>query len=311
MALFLTFLGRVAFFGLIITQSVFLSTYLAKYEGKSNWYFAALSFGPAVLAWILLLYLKWLYLGWVVRMWSLYLIALVLNIAMVVAIVGDRISKTEFLSPNVLKAILCITPLLLLLLLNTGDLDDSHETYKETEIVSKLYLPMTVDLFDGVEMIDIVLEAREYDLGIPKAFSTAMFVLACISFLVLVSPWHMLETRVTDKGPKRRFRTSLYHNIVQIVFVNVPFLVFRARVSFMSGKDQSIFIAKNGIGIVLSILEIHNLIRDRHRVRPGDQGQQRDQGQQGGDQAQQGDQGQQRDQGHQEDQEQQGDQGDQ
>ena len=184
-------------------------------------------------------------------------------------------------------------------------LDDSHETYKETEIVSKLYLPMTVDQFDGVEMIDIVLEAREYDLGIPKAFSTAMFVLACISFLVLVSPWHMLETRVTDKGPKRRFRTSLYHNIVQIVFVNVPLLVFRARVSFMSGKDQSIIIAKNGIGIVLSILEIHNLIRDRHRVRPGDQGQQ------GGDQGQQGDQGKQRDQGHQEDQEQQGDQGDQ
>ena len=122
MALFLTFLGRVAFFGLINTQSVFLSTYLAKYESKSNWYFAALSFGPAVLAWILFLYLKWLYLGWLVRIWSLYLIALVLKIAMVIAIVGDRISKTEFLSPNVLKAILCITPLLLLLLLNTGDL---------------------------------------------------------------------------------------------------------------------------------------------------------------------------------------------
>ena len=46
-----------------------------------------------------------------------------------------RISNTEFLSPNVFKAILCITPLLLLLLPNTGDLDDSHENHKETEIV--------------------------------------------------------------------------------------------------------------------------------------------------------------------------------
>ena len=98
----------------------------------------------------------------------------------------------------------------------------------------------------------------------------------------------MLETRVTDKGPKRRFRTLLYHNIVQIFFVNVPFLVFRARVSIMSGKDESIFIAKNGIGIVFSILEIYNLIRDRHRVRPGDLGQQGDQGHQE-DQEQQGD----------------------
>ena len=292
MASFLTFLGRLAFFGLIITQSVFLSAYLAKYEGNSNWYSMVFTFGPAVAAWIVCLHLKSLYLGWLFRIWGLYIVALVVNIAVVVIMLGDRISKTEFLSLNVLKAILCITPLLLLLLLNTGDLDDSHETYKETEIVSKLYLPMTVDLFDGVEMIDIVLEAREYDLGIPKAFSTAMFVLACISFVMLVSPWHMLETRVTDKGPKRRFRTLLYHNIVQIFFVNVPFLVFRARVSFMSGKDESIFIAKNGIGIVFSILEIYNLIRDRHRVRPGDLGQQGDQG-------------------HQEDQEQQGDQGDQ
>ena len=279
MASFLTFLGRMTFFGLIFIQSVFLSAYLAKYEDKFNWHFMALSFGPAVLAWIILLKLEWLYLGWLVRIWGLYIMALDLNIAMVVAFVGDKISKTESLSPNVLKAILCITPLLLLLLLNTGNLDESQETYKETEIVSKLYLPMTVDLFDGVEMIDIVLEAREYDLGIPKAFSTTMFVLACISFVVLLSPWHMFETKVTTKGPIRRFRTSLYHNIVQIVFVNVPFLVFRARVSFMSGKDESIFITKNVIGIVLSILEIRNLIRDRHRVRPGDLGQQGDQGQ--------------------------------
>ncbi|XP_027045756.1 uncharacterized protein LOC113673547 [Pocillopora damicornis] len=87
MASFSTFLRRVAFLGLITIQSILLSAYLAKYDGK-------------------------------------YIIML-----------GDRISKTEFLSPNVFKAILCITPLLLLLLPNTGDLDDSHENHKETEIV--------------------------------------------------------------------------------------------------------------------------------------------------------------------------------
>ena len=262
MASFSTFPRRVAFLGLMTIQSILLSAYLAKYEGNSNWYYIAFTFGPAVAAWIVCLCLKSLYLGWLFRIWGLYIVALVVNIAMVVIMLGDRISKTELLSLNVLKAILCITPLLLLLLLNTGDLDDSHET----EIVSKLYLPMNVDLFDGVEMIDIVLEAREYDLGIPKAFSTAMFVLACISFVMLVSPWHMLETKVTDKGPKRRFRTSLYHNFVQIFWVNLPFLVFRSGVSFMSGEDESIFIAKNGIGIVLSIMEIHE-VRELRRVR--------------------------------------------
>ena len=251
-----------AFFGLIITQCLFLSAYLARYEGSSNWYLTTIFFGPAVFLWILCLLFKALHLGCLFCIWVLYIVALVVNIAMVYGIVGDRIDKTEFLGPNVLKMILCITPLLLLLLLNTGDLDDSDD--EEREIVSKLCFPMAVDLFDGIEMIDIVLEEREHDFGIPKAFSTAMIVLACLS--MLVSPWQMVENKLTKDGPKIRFRTALYRSIVQIVFVNLPFLVIRAVVFFMFGKDESIFIAKNGIAIVLSILEIRCNRRRLRRV---------------------------------------------
>ena len=125
---------------------------------------------------------------------------------------------------------------------------------------------MTIDLFDGVEIIHIVLEGKEYGLGIPKAFSTAMFALACFKFIVLVSPWQMVETKLTKDWWKPRFRTKFYRNIVQIVCVNVPFLVIRAVVFSMFGKDESIFIAKNGIGIVLSIMEIHE-VRELRRVR--------------------------------------------
>ena len=266
MASFLTWFGRFAFFGLINTQCFILSAYLAKYEDSSKWYLTAISFGPAIFVWILLLLFKALYLSCLFRIWGLYIVALVVNIAMVFGKVGDRIDKNEFLGPNVLKMVLCITPLLLLLLLNTGDLDDSDD--EEREIVSKLCFPMAVDLFDGIEMIDIVLEEREHDFGIPKAFSTAMIVLACLS--MLVSPWQMVENKLTKDGPKIRFRTALYRSIVQIVFVNLPFLVIRAVVFFMFGKDELIFIAKNGIAIVLSILEIRNLFRLR-RAKQEDQ----------------------------------------
>ena len=259
MASFIIWLGRLAFFCLITTQSMFLSAYLGKYEGTSNWYFMAFSFGPAVFVWVLLLIFKALYLGCLFRIWGLYIMALVLNIAMVFEKVGDRIDKTEFLGPNVLKMVLCITPLLLLLLLNTGDLDDSDD--EERKIVSKLCFPMAVDLFDGIEMIDIVLEEREHEFGIPKAFSTAMIVLACLS--ILASPWQMVEIKLTEEWPEIRIRTALSRNIFQIAFVNLPFLVIRAVVFFKFGKDESIFIAKNGIAIVLSILEIRNLLRLR------------------------------------------------
>ena len=261
LASFLTRFGRFAFFGLIITQCYFLSAYLANYEGTSNWYLMVFSFGPAVFVWIFLLFFDALYLGCLFRIWGLYIVALVVNIAMVFGKVGDRIDKTEFLGPNVLKMVLCITPLLLLLLLNTGDLDDSDVNDKEREIVSELCFPMAVDLFDGIEMIDIVLEEREHDFGIPQAFSTAMVVLACLS--MLVSLWQMAENKLTEEGWNIRFRSALYRNIVQIVCVNLLFLVIRAVVFFVFGKNESIFI-KNGIAIVLSILEIR---RNRRRLR--------------------------------------------
>ena len=249
----------IAFFGPIITQCIFLSAYLKKYDSESNWYLTIIFFGPAVIVWILLLIFKAQYFCCLFRIWGLYIVALVVNIAMVFGKVGDRIDKTEFLGPTVLEMVLCITPLLLLLLLNTGDLDDSDD--EEREIVSKLCFPMAVDLFDGIEMIDIVLEEREHEFGIPKAFSTAMIVLACLS--ILESPWQMVEIKLTEEGPEIRIRTALCRNIVQIAFVNLPFLVIRAVVFFMFGKDESIFIAKNGIAIVLSILEIRNLRRLR------------------------------------------------
>ena len=259
MASILTWLGRLAFFGLIITQCLFLSAYLARYEGSSNWYLTTIFFGPAVFVWILRLLFKALHLGCLFCIWVFCIVALVVNIEMVFVIVRDRIDKTEFLGPNVLKMILCITPLLLLLLLNTGDLDDSDD--EEREIVSKLCFPMAVDLFDGIEMIDIVLEEREHDFGIPQAFSTAMVVLACLS--MLVSLWQMAENKLTEEGWNIRFRSALYRNIVQIVCVNLLFLVIRAVVFFVFGKNESIFI-KNGIAIVLSILEIR---RNRRRLR--------------------------------------------
>ncbi|RMX54711.1 hypothetical protein pdam_00011533 [Pocillopora damicornis] len=63
MASFSTFLRRVAFLGLITIQSILLSAYLAKYDGKYSWYFITFSFGSAVVAWIVCLYFKSLYLG--------------------------------------------------------------------------------------------------------------------------------------------------------------------------------------------------------------------------------------------------------
>ena len=113
---------------------------------------------------------------------------------------SGTVDKNRFLGPNVLKVTACMTPLLLLLLLNTAK--DAKE-YKE--VVSKLSYQMAVDLFDAVEMLDIVLDEKEHNYGIPKGFGLSMIVLACISFLL--SPWQMAENNL-EKG-KLRKRTAI------------------------------------------------------------------------------------------------------
>ena len=108
--------------------------------------------------------------------------------------------------------VLWITPVLLLLILHTAD--DSDQTDEHRELVSKLSYQMAIDLFDAVEMIDIVLEENEHDLGIPNGVGAFMIVLAC--FILALSTWQLAENKLTRGGTKIRFRTAVGRNIVEM-----------------------------------------------------------------------------------------------
>ena len=238
----------------MIIQCFFLAGYPATYKNNSIWYVLALSYAPAVIGWLCLICYK-AKLRWLVYVWYLYIVALIINIAIVFSVVGDSLDKNKLLGPNTLKMVLCITPLLLLLLLHSAD--DSDQTDEHNELVSKLSYRMAIDLFDAVDMIDIVLDENEQDFGLPKWFGALMIVWACIS--LALSIWQLAENKLTRDETKIRFRTAFLRNIVEIALVNLPFLIIRAVVFFKYGKDESIFIAKNGIGIILSVLEIRHL----------------------------------------------------
>ena len=250
MASFLVLGGRVLFFALIITQSLMLAAYPATYKDDSNWYAVATSQAPSVIIWLSLVLFSGAKLQRLFYVWGFYIIGLVISIAIVFGFVGDALDKKRFLGPNVLKTVLCITPLLLLLLLNTAK-DGSN--YKE--VLSKLCFYVTVDLFDSVEMLDIVLDEKEHNYGIPKEFGEGMIALACLS--LLLSPWQMAENNLKKEKPKKR--TAVLRNIFEIV-IDLVFLIVRLVIVFKYKKDESIFIAKNGIGIILSIFEIRDLL---------------------------------------------------
>ena len=116
-------------------------------------------------------------------------------------------SKT--LGPTLLKGTLCVTPLLLLLLLNTAS--DANKNDKNKDDVYKLCVQLAVDLLDAVEMIDIVLDEREHKYGISQGFGIGMIIVACLSFLLLL--WTMIETKLHGK---KKTISTISRNAVEI-----------------------------------------------------------------------------------------------
>ena len=166
---------------------------------------------------------------------------------------GDDLDKKRFLGPNTLKVTLCATPLLFLSLVNTASGLSKHEEYRQ--LASILSVSITIDLFDSVEMLDIVLDERENSHGISKEFGRAMVAVACLSFLFSIL--QLGENELENGSHKRSKGVAIARNASQIILVNLPFLIIRLVILFKYKKDESIFIAKNGIAIFLSSLDIY------------------------------------------------------
>ena len=82
-------------------------------------------------------------------------------------------------------------PLLLLLWLNT------FETKSEDrELLLKLVFQITLDLFDGTEMLQVIPEVN--DLGIPKRFEEAIITFVCICFML--SHFQLVGNKISDKS---------------------------------------------------------------------------------------------------------------
>ena len=262
---FIKWAGRVVFFALLATQGGFLSAYPGIYK-DSAWYAVVISYVPVVLLWLWFIVQGEAGLRKFVFVWVVYIYcALFPNVVVIFGFVVDDVDNDEFLGPNVLKMVLCITPLLLLLLLTTADFKDNDDDEARWQIVSHLSVSMAIDLLDAVEMLDIVLDQQEHDYGISKGFGIATIVVACSS--LLLSPLQMAEIKFEDGKPvKARYKVALIRITVEMIAVNLVSLILRLAVFFKYGKDESIFIAKNGIGIILSCLEIYYCVLS-HRKR--------------------------------------------
>ena len=246
-------IGRFIFFALLMIQSGFLAAYPATYrdqEMAASWLLCipALFYCLCTEASLQRMFFTW----------GLYLVVFLIPIvAIIFAVAGDDLDKEKFLGPNALKVTLCLTPVLFLFLPNIAS--DLSGTDDHRQLAFRLTIQVTIDLFDAVEMLDIVLDETENSHGIPKWFGRLMVAVACFSFLL--SLLQMAEYKLDGGKVEQRKCFAIFRNVVQIVFLNFVFMVIRLVIFFVYEKEESIFIAKNGIAIYMSALEIYSIAR--------------------------------------------------
>ena len=70
--------------------------------------------------------------------------------------IKDNLDKAKFFGPNILKTTLCLALVIMSLLSSTG-----RDCIVYRDMISQLSLRMALDLFDGEEMLDVVIEENK------------------------------------------------------------------------------------------------------------------------------------------------------
>ena len=184
--------------------------------------------------------------------WLIYIITFTTSVGLIFYKVVEKLDQSHWLSPNVLKSVLCITPALLVLV---PQLTTSRSHRKS---VLSLSVFAALNIFDGIEMLEIVLMQKErMDLKLPSTLETAIVVSACISFLAT----SFGLTRNNKRGKiviiedEDTVSESVPCTLLEILFTNVSFLILRIIVWAYCGYEASIFIAKNIISLGIGIVE--------------------------------------------------------
>ena len=172
--------------------------------------------------------------------WLGYTVLFIVDFVLVFTLVEDRLNEERSPRPVIFEAVLCITPLLLLLLLNTAD-DNDVERLGDFKW---LCASMTLQVFDAIEMIDIVVSEKGKGSEIDKVNGIGMIALAYASLLLsalqLVHSVHYKSTCALRDGEKIRLGL-----LITAAIINFVSMIIRVVVLVEYGTNETIFIAKN------------------------------------------------------------------
>lgn len=193
---------------------------------------------------------KWLWL-----VWLLYVVFLLTPmVGFIFGELRNKLDTNEFFGPNILRIIICGSPVIALLLFVSA-----KDARKNGDLVVQLCGGIALDLFDDIEVLEVLLPNKESSLAhLPKGLEISIIVCVCSS--LLLSPLEIAENKLIDYGQyKPRKKLYLCRLILQMLLVNFALLIIRMVVWLKYEHDASIFITKNFIVIVIAIINIARL----------------------------------------------------
>ena len=267
--------SKVFFAGIIIIQGFLLSKYLVDHYDNHGYFASAAVF-------IFLSLFLWIAVLWVdddkVKLenslgiiWLFYMVALVAMIWWIYGgillghgelreeiAVGNLCNNTfakngtsfmskhshTFFDSKFLKITLCFTPGAMLLLLTSVS---GH-----SEVFELLYLTTVLDLFDGVEMLE-VLHADVCN-TVPMGWNIT--VIAASTLYFLLSFLEIQQVKFDDNEEAKERKKTKVCNIVSQIILNLCFLVIRLVLWFGYGFYTAIFISKNVISLVIALVPV-------------------------------------------------------
>ena len=182
--------------------------------------------------------------------WLFYILLYMISVAIIFGVVARKLDRSETYGPNFLKAMLCIAPALLVLVLQLV----ISPTYRKGVLALSVFAAL--DLFDGIEMLEIVLMQNEIeDFELKSSVEKVIIGFACASFIVTSIGLARFEFKNGGTVEERENGPAICLGFIEILFTNAVFLALRIYVWADCGYEASIFIAKNIVSLVVGLVD--------------------------------------------------------
>ena len=250
--------GWLLAFAMYLVQAAIFMKFLDEHTTTASRYYW-IGFGIFLAFAVLVGFFAWKYDGyadsdkgvWIVwGLWFTYIVLYMISVAMIFGQIAHKMKKTETYGPNFLKSTLSIAPALLVLVLQLV----ISPAYRRAVLL--LSVIAALNLFDGIEMLEIILMQNEReDFDLDESVEKLIVAFACISFLV--TSLGLARNKFNHEGTveERNSKKFVVFGLCEILFINVSFLVLRIYVWLDCGYEASIFIAKNVVSVVVGFIE--------------------------------------------------------